>query len=268
MLSLKKTTTDWSNLGVIGSVEQVIAGTIDPSLKNRLFNASDYRYGFEIGSPHSFASLGETVLVNQTCYTTSTDKHDHYQQTIHGKQFCTSGIFIVPHAARPSYIMTPEPSDQDLAYQLFCEKIYSTTQQPALFVCLARFKTIYFTSIQSPPIAHKNIFTHKSIYYGANSTSHLTDTHAFIIGIVSNLTKDDPKLLNELKVVLYQNPLDIRNELTMHTHGLVLNQLIHRPEEIEPTNVKKTIHVYNQNTILSGVLWGEIYVINQVNNLI
>ena len=86
MLSVGKTSVTCTDLAVIGSVEDVIAGVINEKIENRHFSALDYRFGFEVASPHSQESIGETVLVNQNCYTTSTDKHDHYLQTIYGNQ--------------------------------------------------------------------------------------------------------------------------------------------------------------------------------------
>ncbi|MDP3558751.1 MAG: hypothetical protein Q8R79_00175 [Legionellaceae bacterium] len=266
LVQLQATGIQHSNLGVVGSVEDVIAGRVRDDLRTRKLLAKDYRFGFEIGSAHGLQSLGESVLVNGHCYTTSTDPQDHYLQTISGNSFYTSGIFLVPHTAQASYHLRPMRDAVGVAYQDFCHSIHEETQGPCLVAALVRFKHLEATYIQKAPIHGENIFEHKETYYG-DLKLQFDDCCCFLVSTMANFYVDPKAVLEQLKVVLYQNPFDVKNELNIHTHGIVLNRELRDVSLLLPRDVTHTLHFYNENTVVSEVLWGEVFVIHQIEAL-
>lgn len=256
-----------NTLGVIGSVNDVIEGIVDPMLAKRRYLAEDYRFGFEIGSPHSLQSMGEAVLANGTLFATSTDKNNNYLKTISGASFHTTGLMLVPHEAKPNYELKPVKRSAGLNYYSFWNDIYQKIQKPALFAALLRFKHLTATYIQAPPIHQENIFTHKEKYYGAQNQITLQDRYALVVGVFAQLKQDNPALLDKLKVVIYQNPFDIKDELTIHTHAIVLHDFIPDYREIKPEHVAQTIHLINANTVIDEIVWGEVFSIGDIRDL-
>jgi hypothetical protein len=254
-------------LGVIGSVNDVIAGVVDPMLAKRRFLAKDYRFGFEIGSPHSLQSLGEAILVNKLLFATSTDKNNNYLKTISGESFYTTGLFVVPHEAKPNYDLQPSNAPLGLNYYTFWRDIYQQIKKPVLFAALMRFKPLSATYIQAPPIQKENIFTHKDKYYGSQPPLAVQDCYSFIVGVLAHLKQDDPEIVDKLKVVIYQNPFDLKDELTIHTHGIVLNNLVPNYAAITPHNVAQTVHLLNADTLIQEVIWGELYTVGDIQDL-
>lgn len=266
LVQLLSTGVACTDLGVIGSVEDVIAGVVRPDLQTRKINASDYRFGFELASPHGLHSMGESVLVNGNCYTTSTDKNDHYLKTISGETFYTSGIFLVPHAAKSSYHFVHTHHKSGINYQNFCEEIHQTTGSACLMTAVLHFKHLEATCIQKAPVTGQNIFEHKDLYYD-NVKLQFDNCTCFLVAAIANFYTDPKKITEELKVVLYQNPFDVKNELNIHTHAVILNRAVRDVSTLIPKDVTHTIHVFNANTIVDEVLWGEVFVVDKVKAL-
>ncbi|MDP1573732.1 MAG: hypothetical protein Q8L78_02185 [Coxiellaceae bacterium] len=255
-----------TQLGVVGSVEDVIAGVVRPDLKTRLLHAKDYQFGFELASPHRLESMGESVIANGMCYTTSTDKNDHYLQTISGETFYTSGIFLVPKTAESSYHFQPEKHEEGIAYYDFCEQIHAKAGGPCLAVALVHFKALEATHIQKAPIHNESIFDHKADYYGDLKLS-LNDRYFFLVVAMANYGSDSASITEQLKVVLYHNPFDTSSALNIHTHGLVLNRRLVNPSELTPSDVTHTVHLYTEKSIIDEIIWGEVFVIGGIEQM-
>ena len=253
-----------SDLTVMGSVEDVIAGKIRPDLKTTLFEANEYQFGFELASPHSIESMGESVLVNGYCYTTSTDKADHYLKTIAGKLFYTSGIFLVPKTAKPSYRLAPAKVSDPMTYFDFCKKIHAATGGPCLITALVRFKYLESTCIQKAPIYGQNIFEQAKEYYH-DLKMQFNDCYFFLVAAIADFKNDSKKITDQMKVVLYHNPFDESNALNIHTHGLILNRRVSDVRTLVPKDVAHTVHLYTENTALDEIIWGEVFVVGSVS---
>lgn len=266
IINLSPTKIKNTQLGVVGSVEDVIAGQVRPDLKTRVLHAKEYQFGFELASPHALESMGESVIVNGNCYTTSTDKNDHYLKTISGESFYTSGIFLVPKSAESSYHFQPEKYSEGIAYQNFCEQIHAKAGGPCLAVALVHFKSLEATHIQKAPIYGENIFDHKESYYGDLKLS-FDDCYFFLVVAMANYANDPQSITDQLKVVLYHNPFDTSSSLNIHTHGLVLNRKLINPSDLTPIDVTHTVHLYTEKSVIDEIIWGEVFIISGIEQV-
>lgn len=259
-LSIKVTGYGPSMLGHIGSVVDVIAARIPDSLANKRFNAEDYAYGFELGTPKNIQSLGESILVNGRCYTTSTDNTaDDYKQTISGKEFTTSGIFLIPHNAKPSHSVVAT----DLDFQDFLTEVYQYIQQPLAFVALAELNNFHSIAISKAPIDGKNIFEHKDEYYPIAEIRE-KNVWAFLIGALTDFNDPQHETINQqLKVVLYRNPFDQQFTLTQHVHALTLNKYITQLDDISEINADRVVHLLADGTDIQNIK-AKIYTIDEL----
>ncbi|WP_108651510.1 hypothetical protein [Dongshaea marina] len=250
---------------VIGSVEDVIAGIIQPRLINQTFKASDYQFGFEVATPCGIDSMGESVLVNGWCYTASTDKHSQeYLSTISGQEFQSSGCFLLPQGETPCSKFIGY--DLALPYADYIEKLYREFNQPLLFAATVQFKELCAAYIAKAPVYNENIFENRDIYYSEpKMTFH--NVSCFIIGAVTDYNNPSlSEVNNQLKVVLYHNPFDETNSLSSHTHGVTLDRYQERYEDIHPDNVDKTLHIFNEGSIIEAIQ-GDIFRIGSVTSL-
>lgn len=247
----------------IGSVVDTIAGRIDPKLGACRFHAADYSFGFEAASPQNLASIGEAVLVNGTCYATSTEeKSAEYKKVIWGNEFVTGGMFLLPKHALPTHqlILTERTQLEDL-YQ----EIYRSVQRPIAFVGMWESEALYTATIAKPPIHGLPIFENRDYYF---PTPHQTlyGQHCFVMGLIascSDVQWDD--LNKQLEVALYKNPYDGEFSLSSHTHCLTLKSEV-SIENITPKLVERCLHVFTDKTIVKkGHL--DLYTLDSVNRL-
>jgi hypothetical protein len=237
----------------IGSVVDVIAGTIPNELANCQFKASNFKYGFELASPDDILSMGESVIVNNTCFATSTNpKSANYLQTISGNQFVSSGLFIIPNSAKPTHLIN-QNLNVPLSLYDYYHKLFQSIKQPFAFAGFFKFSQLQTTTIAISPISNKNIFENKELYFPHPPQTE-KDTYTFLVGAVANY-KDESNstLLNQLEVVLYNNPFDKTQNLTTHAHGITLNKIITNICEITPDIVNKTSHIITEKSFLNAI---------------
>ena len=246
--------------GHIGTVADVIAGHVPGSLVHQKFRAADFKYGFELASPEDLTSLGEAVLVNNTCYATSTDQQStNYLKTISGASFVTSGIFLIPNEAKPTYLIkqTFEPS---CLLNDFYDALFAHIKRPFAFAAIVEFETLHGTFVAKTPIHEENIFEHTASYYTC-APQTLSDVPTFLVGAVADYSdRKQASLLEKLEVVLYRNPFDKQHSLTAHAHGITLKQGVKHVAEITPTLVDETLHVFADQSRIKSV-HGEIFTI-------
>jgi hypothetical protein len=260
-ISFEKTGKGASILGHIGSVEHVIAGNLPPEITSRRYRASDFTCGFELATPENINSMGEAVIVNGLCFTNSTDHTSkQYTQSISGKEFTAGGVFLIPHTAHPSHLLTID----DCVSMPHCyQTIHSNIPEPLAFAGIFHFSHFHGAAIGKPPIHGDNIFTHQKEYY-PNPDIHLENTWGFVVGVLSDW-KGPEEFNNQLKTVLYKNPMDVDGPFIHHAHVLILNQKITSVEEILPSTVDLVLHLFMDGTsILSGK--AEIFTIKEIQN--
>jgi len=217
--------------------------------------------GFELATPKNLASIGEAVIVNGLCFANSTDHaSEKYNHTISGKEFTSGGMFLIPKEARPSHLfkVTEKISMLDLY-----NKLYQEIAHPLVLAGIFYFTDFHGTAIGKPPINGHNIFTHRQEYY-PNPDVYVKNTWGFVMGAITNF--DIPAELNEqLKTVLYRNPMDAKSALVHHAHVLLLRKKIERFEEIVPSIVDRVLHLFIDGTaVLSGK--AEVFMIGGVKD--
>ena len=264
-LELQHTTPH--HFDVIGSVQNVIEGHIPKHLANQKFMASDYAFGFELASPNSLESMGESVIVNNYCYATSSEANSSsYHETISGKSFFTTGMLTLPKSARGNYNLSLPDSSNEISYYSLLKQVFEGVQKPFVLVAHVNYKSIHATAIAKAPIYNENIFENKREYY-CISPIHLVNTHAFIVACVADFSHlDDKKLHDTLQLVLYHNPMDKQESLNIHTHGITLKRDIQSYEQITPSIVDKTLHIFTDETVVQAIK-GEVYIIGSLRSI-
>jgi hypothetical protein len=259
--SLQATGEGPAILGRVGSVEDVIAAKLSPEMTARRYQAGDFKMGFELATPKNLLSLGEAVIANGYCFANSTDRTSaEYDRTISGKEFISGGVFLVPKEAKPSHRFEVHGK---FAMIDFYKKLDQELSRPLVFAGIFHFPDFHGTAIGKPPIDGHNIFTYKQEYY-PNPDVHQKDCWGFVIGALTNF-EGYPQINEELKAVLYKNPMDAKSQLIHHAHVLLLKKKIERIEEIVPSNVDRTLHLFIDGTsILSGK--GEIFTVGGVKD--
>ena len=251
--------------GHIGTVADVIAGHVPEELAKRKFSAVDYKYGFELASPEGMSSLGEAVLVNNFCYSTSTDQlSTNYLKTISAQSFATSGIFLIPNDAKPTYLIKQTFESSCLLNDVY-DALFAKIKQPFAFAAIIEFETLHGTFVAKAPIHDENIFEHKASYYPF-APQILVDVPAFLVGVVANYGDSRlASLLKKLEVVLYRNPFDKEHSNAAHAHGITLKQHVIRSDAIMPEIVDKTLHILADQSRIKS-LHGEIFTIGDLKD--
>lgn len=260
---IHKTGDGPSELGHIGTVVDVIRAVLPEEVTSKRYNANDFKMAFEMATPKSIQSLGESVIVNGYCYATSTDAASlDYGRTISGQEFTTGGIFIVPLDALPAYQVKIHGKKAMID---FYNELYGKVLYPLAFGGIFHFSAFHGVAIGKAPIDGKDIFLHKSSYYPFPEV-RAENVYGFVIGAMTNFQGHE-KVNEELKTVLYKNPMDTSSLLVHHAHVLLLKKKVEKIEEIIPSIVDQTLHLFIEGTeIISGKV--EIYTISGVKNCI
>ncbi len=254
-LSITSTGADPIQAVCIGSVMNVIAGHLPPNLKDKRFQVTPYQYGFLLGSPKGVESLGETVVVNKTCYTTSTDTSaPDYYTTIHGPEFVTSGMFLIPAHAKPSHIVKLSKDLGPMRASDMYNELYQSINHPLAFAGLVEISKLHGTAIARAPIASLNIFDHDKEYYSYPPVVS-KNVHAFIMGALTDYDQDRYKALNsQLETILYrtQHPGDAKTQhICNHAHVITLKRAVKSIADITPQVVDRVLHLLFDKTIFS-----------------
>ncbi|MBF0544291.1 MAG: hypothetical protein HQM08_07655 [Candidatus Riflebacteria bacterium] len=265
-LKIESTGNGPVKLGFIGSVRDVLAAYLPKTLSNNTFFAKDYLYGFELASTMDKYSLGEALLVNGTCYSTSSDKTSpEYNNVIHGREFLTGGLFIFPHGVEPTHKATFKSNESTLTLMDLYTELYEKIKKPVAFAGIGECANFHATAIGKPPIDGKTIFDHKEEYF-PNPEIKKNNVTVFVTGALTNYNDSDLSEINkQLEVVLYKNPFDSGAILSNHAHVLTLNQPIRKIEDISPDLVDGALHLLADGTNFS-YLQADIYTISCLVN--
>jgi len=230
----------------IGTVQEVIEAKLSAATTEKRIKASEFLYAFELATPKGINSLGEAIVVNGTCYTTSTDLDSpDYFRLIYGPDFIPGGLFILPSETKPSHQVT---LDESLSMDAFYETLYQKIQQPFAFVGLFHFSSFHAMAISKPPIDGKNIFDNKQRYYDQPEIQR-SGVDAYIMGVVAKSKELKPYNLDS---VLYRNPFDTKSSLVYHAHALLLNKSMKEIESITPEDVEQCLHLLSDGTTMSS----------------
>lgn len=234
----------------LGNIQDVIAGKVSDQTTGRVLHASDFAYGFELGTPKEPQSLGETVIVNGYCFTTSTDPSSpEYHQVISGTKFRAGGLFIIPKGMKPTHQAV-------FTKKLKLEDIYRNLEQqlaePFAFAGFFHFVSLHGLALSKAPIEGKNIFENQSEYY-AHPEIRRENVLGFVVGVVADEKKISDKILHEeILNVLYRNPLDTKGTLLYHAHVLTFKNSVGKVEDIHPDNVDQCLHLLNEGSTIDS----------------
>lgn len=250
----------------VGHIQNVIEADIPKELFENWILARDIEFGFELASPKGKESLGESVIVNSLCYTTSTDQSSQdFYQVISAPEFITGGMFCLPKASKPTHTWFEEKLTSPLSFQEFYEKSYATIAKPFAFVGFFTFSHFHGIAISQPPINQKNIFEHKKEYFNQPEVK-LKHQYGFVMGVVANFNQIQDKELKEgLSSVLYQNPFDQEVSLDHHAHCLLFDKRIDHYQEIKPKHVNKCLHLFVDGTTIES-MEVEFFAIDRMKN--
>ena len=145
----------------------------------------------------------------------------------------------------------------------FYNELYGKISYPLAFGGIFHFSNFHGIAIGKAPIDGKDIFHHKESYYPFPEV-RAKNVYGFVMGAMTNFQGHE-KVNEELKTVLYKNPMDTSSLLVHHAHVLLLKKKVEKVEEIVPSIVDQTLHLFIEGTeILSGKV--EIYTIARVKN--
>lgn len=221
-----------------GHIQEVVDGGISQERLAKRLDARDFSCGFELASPQKASSLGESVIVNALCYTTSTDQESgSYGQLIFGEQFIPGDVFLLPKGALPTHQVVLE--NATLPFYDFYAAAYQAIEGPFAFAGIFHFSSFSGVAIGRPPIHKENIFAHQEKYYPFPEV-HKQNISGYVIGVVSAR-----KTLQEdrLDSLLYDNPMDQPTELIHHAHVLTLRKHPSHVAQISPKIGDECLHL-------------------------
>lgn len=234
----------------IGSVENVLHAEVPQELKEKRFLASDFKYGFELGSPQSIYNLGESILLNGMLYTSRTDQtRDERNPLMWGPEFVTPGIFLLPHEAVPTHSFRFFDFDHGISFTELYSELYAQIKRPFSLCGCMELDILHSSEIIHAPIDGRDIFKNKEYYFkGGKHKEHFVNIA--IMGVVSDPNDMAQALLNEqLKRVLYYNPFEGKHTLASHTHGLVIDKPLKSVEDVKPSNAISVVHILEDSKI-------------------
>ncbi len=251
-------------LAYIGSVDNVINGIVPEELKNRRFDASKVKFGFELGSPQGIYNLGECILMNSLIYSSRTDKtRKERDPLMWGPEFVTSGMFLVPQGCVENMEISYCSLERSLTLESIYRQIYLISEKPLAVIGCAELSLLRSKSITYSPIEKENIFTYEKKYF-TEAELHDTNMSIAFMGVISNMERKDEKDINKkLESVLYYNPYNKqKSNLVSHTHAAILTNPIVEISEVQPHNVKEIIHI--MDTSLVRYMKADIYFIDDI----
>lgn len=238
-------------VGHIGKVADVLKGEIPPDLSTTTFSTTQYRCGFVVGSPKNKDSIGEAIIVNGNCYTTSTEKNSaDYNKIIYGPKFITNCVFLIPKTTLPSHKLTFTASSKGVSLLDLYKEVYQKINHPLAFAGIIEFADFHAVGIGKSPIDGTGIFEHKNEYY---PFPEIRQQHAvaFVVGVITDYQQTTYHDVNQqLEKVLYNNPFETSSNLTHHAHALTLSKLV-AENEITPQITMQALHLLADKTVIT-----------------
>lgn len=250
MLKIEKLNDDAEILAFIGHVDNVINGIIPDALNNKRFLASDYQYGFELGSPQSIYNLGESIFLNGMLYTSRTDESRTERNALMwGPEFTTTGIFIIPKSAKENFHLKYFSFAEAKTIADIYTEIFNIVKGPFAVVGCIELAHIHAKAITRPPISHENVFDHAREYY--QEEDYFDDNiNIAMTGVVSDYQDGNlSEINNKLSSVLYHNPFAQQQALLSHTHALLLNRAIIEIDEVHPRHAMEVFHLMDESVV-------------------
>jgi len=235
----------------IGSVADVIEGSVDLRLKGRRFSAQKFQYGFEVGSSLNFDAMGEALLVGDKLFSTCTDpKHERYGQLVSGDEFVTNGLFVISLNTAPSFQLKMA-SKNGLPLEQVYRQIYQKVAKPFAFCGWMKFASFHATFIEQSPTKGKNIFDNRGFYYSRPPMLRGKE-YGFAMGVVADFNDTVMRDVNaSLQTVLYHNPFEKSNQLSSHAHIVTLDTSCETESAISGGHARECLHLFCEQSAVT-----------------
>eukprot|EP01027_Heterolobosea_sp_BB2_P025260 GEZU01038761.1.p2 GENE.GEZU01038761.1~~GEZU01038761.1.p2 ORF type:complete len:317 (+),score=132.20 GEZU01038761.1:26-952(+) len=260
-----------SPLGIIGNVNDVLAGNLKPGVNTTWYDAKDFRFGFGAASPHSIYSFGESFFTGGMAYTLSTDHNYHFYEPIHGRFFLTMfSIGIRKHDdADLSVSFEKDPNSSEVVtLQSLYQNIYNRVEgRPFCFHGLVHYSTLKSLAVSKPPIYGESLIGADRAKYYTEPMLVVNDQNSVTMGCAANFSNVDAALQEGLSKALYVNPLDPASAtgLQVHAHGVSVDNTVTRLKDVNPNTVTNVHHMVTDSEIKSFNI--QVFVINGVTTL-
>lgn len=262
---LKKNNTGMT-ISIIGTIQKVLSGTLDPQWKSATFDASPYKMGLGAASPESFESMGEGIIVNGQCYATLTGRSTSQAMKTAGKKtFYSMLMSAVPNETLPNYVSGEVKCEEEEMYD-FIASLYKQASHSIAWRGLVKCSRINTMILTKSPIYGVPIFENRDEYM-VNKVFE-EPSWVYMVGAYTSDDLPNKSLVEELKErVFYVNPLDEKTEVYTHTHGLILKDRVAPSEKIPAELVTHAVHILNAGTFITDIMFLELYIIDRVNAL-
>lgn len=265
LLNLKELGYFPITIEVWGDIHDILQGVIKNERQKTPVDALHYTTGFGAASPIGLNSEGESILLNDLCFSTLTNStEEEYRKTVNNPSFFSGFYTLLPKKSPPSY----KTNDTQLAVNFsdFLEILYKKTKTSVAWSAILHCPQIQMMLLKKAPIYKESIFDHKDEYL--DSITITTPSWVYMTGILTNKSQPSLMKLNQKqKCIYYENPLDDSANITSHTHGLVLKNKVFTSSQITPDICSLAGHILTTNTEISFIKTLQIYVVGDIKKL-
>ena len=263
---------DSVDLELIGSVGDVLNGTIREELETKSWDASSFSSGFGAASVAGIEAYGESMVVNGHVFARSTDSESpNFYSTQVASKFVSPALICLPSSAAPAFRLEYRggknsgggggDGQEGMSLSRFVNDVYYQTRTPLYFQGRARFLRADVWALSEAPMKGKRLPDHKS--FNMNPGAVLQDCEAFITGVVAmEGGQDSPQSMQDVmfqrmfyKAYMTSGDDDATNAVakevleTMkkpifcHAHVLHLREPVREAQEVTPDKVVGVWHL-------------------------
>ena len=265
---------DSVDLELIGSVGDVIDGTVREELETKSWDASSFSSGFGAASVAGIEAYGESMVVNGHVFARSTDSESpNFYSTQVASKFVSPALICLPSSAAPAFRLEYRggknsgggggggDGQEGMSLSRFVNDVYYQTRTPLYFQGRARFLRADVWALSEAPMKGKRLPDHKS--FNRNPGAVLQDCEAFITGVVAmEGGQDSPQSMQDVmfqrmfyKAYMTSGDDDATNAVakevleTMkkpifcHAHVLHLREPVREAQEVTPDKVVGVWHL-------------------------
>ncbi|MDN3505384.1 MAG: hypothetical protein P0S95_07405 [Rhabdochlamydiaceae bacterium] len=234
-----------SKTAVYGSIKDVVEGNISDDHMQKV-NSKSFSYGFGGASFDGLSLLGDSILINQTCYISRQLQGKGLKCFAKKADFYTP-FFVGMETSQKPYSLIEVDRDKIGLDELF-QEILMKHSNGFCIVGEALFNQLESLYIRAPLSANKSFYDNFETYVGSESRQLAL---GFIVAIVAPNIRipSNEDLLNR---ILYQNSGDIEKEsFRSHAHIALLNERDRGNIELE-RDIVGVRHLLNKSTISYG----------------
>lgn len=248
-----------SALKIIGDVKVVLNGCVEESCMEE--HVLDHlMFGLGAGSFSDCSCIGETIILNQTGYTSYVPPHAHLRTTTGTNGLRSPFLMGIEKGGHPSALLQIDLQKGMDLEQLF-EQMGQRFHAYAFVGCLL-FETLSCSYLKKSPTFREHINENVEKYW-AKTEKH-SPCYAYVFGVVikEEGKQNFPHAL--LQRAFYNNPLEKKQEGTLsHTHAALvatppfftsLKKDLRFYETLEPSLVTGVRHIFTDSIVKEGLI--------------